>query len=446
MGEEAETSKVEEQFRGSVARSDDITIREVEPKEITQEAMDLGMTPLPPHLINLSVSEILKIDLPMFDEDPSQSVSISSEEIPPEQIVVNVQVLRSDEPQETPAPPVIVPIQPEEPTVPVVEPLEDQAESVIEKKSEPTRESAEQRDVGAWELGVEKTRQAIVGMQEKSAPQRPPVKIRNNCSAPMINRIVRINRPSPLHGNEHVKLFFYKPKPKKLQENIRLRTVVTFPMVSLEIDEEVIDEEYEKIKESRTTFESKHTASSMDVLRGAVDSSASYSIPTIVQQTSIPRGALSSLETPSINISRRSIVSDKRMATLSEESALEATQPILPEEVPLEIPPLVPITSTTFEMISPSFQKTLPDAPPLSREEFIKIRQKRQKNIINIVKNCDKGNLTIDDVAEKPLTKRNVAIAFGDLLSLCKQKQVILITDENLYLQTIEKGSEIGEY
>lgn len=41
----------------------------------------------------------------MFDEDPSQSVSISSEEIPPEQIVVNVQVLRSDEPQETPAPP-----------------------------------------------------------------------------------------------------------------------------------------------------------------------------------------------------------------------------------------------------------------------------------------------------------------------------------------------------
>lgn len=70
---------------------------------------------------------------------------------------------------------VIVPIQPEEPTVPVVEPLEDQAESVIEKKSEPTRESAEQRDVGAWELGVEKTRQAIVGMQEKSAPQRPSV-------------------------------------------------------------------------------------------------------------------------------------------------------------------------------------------------------------------------------------------------------------------------------
>lgn len=70
----------------------------------------------------------------------------------------------------------------------------------------------------------------------------------------------------------------------------------------------------------------------------------------------------------------------------------------------------------------------------------------RQKNIINIVKNCDKGNLTIDDVAEKPLTKRNVAIAFGDLLSLCKQKQVILITDENLCLQTIEKGSEIGEY
>lgn len=65
------------------------------------------------------------------------------------------------------------------------------------------------------------------------------------------------------------------------------------------------------------------------------------------------------------------------MATLSEESALEATQPILPEEVPLEIPPLVPITFTTFEMISPSFQKTLPDAPPLSREEFIKIRQKR---------------------------------------------------------------------
>lgn len=53
VGEEAETSKVEEQFRGSVARSDDITIREVEPKEITQEALDLGMTPLPPHLINL---------------------------------------------------------------------------------------------------------------------------------------------------------------------------------------------------------------------------------------------------------------------------------------------------------------------------------------------------------------------------------------------------------
>lgn len=68
-------------------------------------------------------------------------------------------------------------------------------------------------------------------------------------------------------------------------------------------------------------------------------------------------------------------------------------------------------------------------------------------NILKIVREWkyeENGDLTLEDVAEKPLRKLSVARAFADLLALAKMRYVVLYPADDLQIKCIKAGRKLS--